>query len=465
MSTAACARYAILYSAKKQFDPTSKASPAEGLAFSRDSSLLPSDAVYFPYSLCILYVMESMMSLSSMPLKSWLPLLGLTVSAFIFNSSEFMPIGLLTDIAHTFRLTEAQAGMLMVWYAWAVMILSLPLMILVSRMEFKKLLLSVVALFGLCQMFSAAAPNFEILLAARIGVACTHAIFWSITPPLAVRIVAESHKALALSAVVTGTSIAMIFGLPMGRMLGLYLGWRMPFACVGIVAFLVCLYLFFVFPKVPPAGSFSVKELPALFKNPALTGIYVLTFLTSSAYYTGYSYIEPFLQQTALLSDGWITFCLMLFGAAGIIGSFLFSQLYSRHRYAFVRFVIMAMAAVLLLLLPSAASLYTSILLCALWGIAATAYCVTFQAETIRAVTMAESAIAMSMYSGIFNLGIGFGTWVGGLVTTYASIDDIGIAGGIIGIIASLYCCAILIKALKINEILQYRRRRDIAKI
>ena len=43
-------------------------------------------------------------------LKQWLPLIGLACCSFVFNTSEFMPIGLLTDIAASFSLTEAQAG-------------------------------------------------------------------------------------------------------------------------------------------------------------------------------------------------------------------------------------------------------------------------------------------------------------------------------------------------------------------
>ena len=66
-------------------------------------------------------------------LKQWLPLIGLTCCAFVFNTSEFMPIGLLTDIAADFNMTESAAGMLISVYAWAVMILSLPLMLCVTK--------------------------------------------------------------------------------------------------------------------------------------------------------------------------------------------------------------------------------------------------------------------------------------------------------------------------------------------
>lgn len=54
---------------------------------------------------------------SRMSLREWLPLFGMTASTFILNTSEFMPIGLLTDIAADFKITEAHAGMLISVYA------------------------------------------------------------------------------------------------------------------------------------------------------------------------------------------------------------------------------------------------------------------------------------------------------------------------------------------------------------
>ena len=68
------------------------------------------------------------MTKQKMPLKAWLPLIGMTVSAFIFNTSEFMPIGLLSDIAANFGITESHAGLLISVYSWVVTLLSLPLM-------------------------------------------------------------------------------------------------------------------------------------------------------------------------------------------------------------------------------------------------------------------------------------------------------------------------------------------------
>lgn len=71
-----------------------------------------------------------------MNLREALPLAGITVSTFIFCTSEFMPVALLTDIALSFSVTESQAGMLISVYAWMVMLLSLPLMIAASRLGF-----------------------------------------------------------------------------------------------------------------------------------------------------------------------------------------------------------------------------------------------------------------------------------------------------------------------------------------
>ena len=186
-----------------------------------------------------------------------LALVGLACAAFIFNTSEFIPIGLLSDIARDFGVTEARAGLLISVYAWAVMLLSLPLMMLVSRVELKRLMVGLTLLFAVFQLLSAVAPGYYALMLARIGVACTHAVFWSIVSPLAVRLVPDRFRPLALSVIVTGSSVAMVFGLPLGRVIGLYVGWRATFRCIGVFALLVCLYLTCILPKVPSRGGFS----------------------------------------------------------------------------------------------------------------------------------------------------------------------------------------------------------------
>ena len=115
--------------------------------------------------------------------KEILPLAGIAVAAFVFNTSEFMPIALLVDIAADFGIAESQAGTLITAYAWAVCLLSLPLMVAASRFGFRRLMLFLVALFGACQVLSAVAPGYGALMAARIGVACAHAVFWSTHRP------------------------------------------------------------------------------------------------------------------------------------------------------------------------------------------------------------------------------------------------------------------------------------------
>lgn len=365
-----------------------------------------------------------------------LALVGLACAAFIFNTSEFIPIGLLSDIARDFGVTEARAGLLISVYAWAVMLLSLPLMLLVSRVELKRLMVGLTLLFAVFQLFSAAAPGYYALMLARIGVACTHAVFWSIVSPLAARLVPDRFRPLALSVIVTGSSVAMVFGLPLGRVIGLYVGWRTTFQCIGVFAFLVCVYLACVLPRVPSRGGFSPRKLPVLLKNPLLVGIYALTLGVAGAYFTGYSYIEPFLKQVAGMTDEGVTATLMLFGGMGIAGSVAFSRWYGRYARGFMTLVLLGMAASLALLRPAAELVPAVVSLCALWGMVATAFNVSLQSEIIAHSPQDATAVSMSIFSGIFNLGIGCGTWVGGVACTHLSIASVGYVGGAIALAA-----------------------------
>ena len=93
------------------------------------------------------------------PMRQYMALLGITIAAFIFNTSEFIPIALLIDISKSFSMTEAATGQMITIYAWVVALLSLPLMLLTCRMELKRLLLMMVALFGLGQLVSGLATH------------------------------------------------------------------------------------------------------------------------------------------------------------------------------------------------------------------------------------------------------------------------------------------------------------------
>lgn len=162
--------------------------------------------------------------------KQWLALAGIAVAAFVFNSSEFMPVGLLTDIGKTFGTNEATTGMLVSVYAWAVMLLSVPLMIIATRLDFRRLLLVVIVVFLVGQVLTSLSTSYWMLMAARMVVACAHSVFWAIAAPIAVRLVPKNKRALALSVVETGTAVAAIVGLPLGRAIGLAVGWA-PDVC------------------------------------------------------------------------------------------------------------------------------------------------------------------------------------------------------------------------------------------
>ena len=405
-----------------------------------------------------------------MSLREWLPLIGITCAAFVFNTSEFMPVALLTSIASDFSVSEAQAGMLISVYAWAVMLLSLPLMIMASRVAFRTLLLVVVALFALFQVASAVAHGYWTLMAARLGVAAAHAVFWSIAAPIAIRVVSEEHRPFAMSMIVMGSSVATIAGLPLGRMIGLAVGWRMTFCCVAVVSVLLLLYMTKMFPQVEAAKPFSVRELPGLLATPALRGIYFFTAVMMTGFYAAYSYIEPFLQQVIGLEGGTVTLVLSLFGAAGVLGSMAFSRLYGRLHLRFLGTCIAGVVAVLFALWAAAgmaggsasagagagagAFVYAGVLAiaaCGCWGLFGTALNVALQAEVIKHSSLDAQAVATSIYSGIYNFGIGCGTLAGGFVVTHAGIANVGLAGGVIAVAALIYFAFVLSRHLRVR--------------
>ncbi|ECZ6746638.1 sugar transporter [Salmonella enterica] len=361
---------------------------------------------------------------------AWLRVVTLAIAAFIFNTTEFVPVGLLSDIAESFHMQTAQVGIMLTIYAWVVAVMSLPFMLLTSQMERRKLLICLFVLFIASHVLSFLAWNFTVLVISRIGIAFAHAIFWSITASLAIRLAPAGKRAQALSLIATGTALAMVLGLPIGRVVGQYFGWRATFFAIGMGALITLLCLIKLLPKLPSEHSGSLKSLPLLFRRPALMSLYVLTVVVVTAHYTAYSYIEPFVQNVAGLSANFATVLLLILGGAGIIGSLVFGKLGNRHASSLVSIAIALLVVCLLLLLPAAESEAHLAILSIFWGIAIMVIGLGMQVKVL-ALAPDATDVAMALFSGIFNIGIGAGALVGNQVSLHWSMSAIGYIGAI----------------------------------
>ena len=203
---------------------------------------------------------------------AWSRVLTLAVAAFIFNTTEYIPVGLLSDIGHSFGLESAQAGIMLTIYAWIVALMSLPLMLLTSRADRRVLLIGIFSLFTLSHLLSYFAWSFDVLLLSRAGVALAHALFWSITASMAVRLAPAGKRAQALGLIATATALASVLGLPLGRIIGQAFGWRVTFLLIGAGAFVLLWLIVKMIPQVSSEQAGTIQSLPGLLRRPALTG-------------------------------------------------------------------------------------------------------------------------------------------------------------------------------------------------
>ena len=376
--------------------------------------------------------------------KQWVSVCALAVGAFIFNTTEYIPIALLSDIGQSFGKAATEVGMMITVYAWIVALLSLPLMLMTKNIERRKLLLMLFALFALFHALSFFSWNFNILLVSRIGIALTHAVFWSITASLAVRLAPAGKTNQALGLLSTGTVLAMVLGIPLGRVVGQYFGWQLSFLLIGVCAAGVMLVLAKNLPALPSQNTGSLSSLPSLFKRRNLMLLYAMTVLIITAHFTAYSYIEPFVLQIGHFKAEQVTIVLSLYGLAGFAASYLFGKWFAKSQRLFMLGAVTVILLSALLLQPFAAFPYAVYALVFIWGVAIVIVSLGMVSKVLSFASDATD-VANSIYSGLYNVGIGGGALLGHYVTVWFGLSNIGIAGALLAA-AGLAVCGLLFK-------------------
>ncbi|MCZ8381163.1 MFS transporter [Mycobacterium sp. CPCC 205372] len=272
-----------------------------------------------------------------MPLALYL----LAVAVFAMGTSEFMLAGLLPDIAAALDVSLGTAGLLTSAFA-AGMVVGAPLMAALSRRwPARTCLLGFVLLFAGAHVVGALTASFAVLLITRITAALANAGFLAVALTVAATLVPTDRKGRAVAVLLSGTTVAMIAGVPAGAALGVLLGWRAPFWAIALLCLPAAVGVTKVVPN--PAGDGpgqgrrpSLRSEFAQLTNPGLVLTMLVGALVNGASFATITYVAPVVISTAGMGELWVPIVLLLFGFGSFIGVAVAGRLSDRHPEAVI---------------------------------------------------------------------------------------------------------------------------------
>ncbi|WP_441277470.1 MFS transporter [Tardiphaga sp. 172_B4_N1_3] len=338
----------------------------------------------------------------------------MAAASFGIGTTEFVIMGLLPDVARSLSVTIPQAGYLVSGYALGVVIGAPIVAMATAGIPRKTALLALMALFTIGNLGCALAPDYWLLMTARVVTAFAHGAFFGIGAVVASNLVPREQRTQAVSLMFAGLTLANVLGVPFGTALGQAAGWRAAFwavVVIGIVAFLAITR--FVPSGMPGTRGGLAKEFRALGRWPVLLPMLIST-MASVSMFSLFTYITPLLEEVTGLTPHGVTGALLAIGVGLTIGNLIGGRLADRNLLstiigAFICLVIVlaALALVVHMTLPT-------LVLLILWGGIAFALVSPLQIWVVDAATDAPN-LASTLNQGAFNLGNATGAWIGGV--------------------------------------------------
>jgi len=344
-------------------------------------------------------------------------LLALTAGAFGIGVTEFVIMGLLIEVSTDFGVSIGMAGLLISGYALGVVAGAPVLTILTSRWPRKMTLLALMGIFIVGNLACALAPNYAVLMAARVLTAFAHGTFFGVGSVVAASLVAPDRKASAIAIMFTGLTVANVLGVPFGTWLGQAFGWRATFwavAGVGVLA-LAVIALFVPRDQAGSQDGNPAAELRILMQPKVLMGL-LTTVLGFAGVFVVFTYIAPILTGIAGLPEAAVSPILLVFGGGLVVGNLVGGRLADWKLVPTVLGTLAVLALVLGLMGLGLDNPWVTVAFIGLLGAAGFATVAPLQLWVLGKAEGAGQTLASSFNIAAFNLGNALGAWLGGVV-------------------------------------------------
>lgn len=373
----------------------------------------------------------------------------LSLAIFSIGTAELMVAGMTATLSHAFGISVGDVGHLISYYAFGVMLGGpvLTYFFLKYKVQYRKVLLILLALYVVIQGLSAFISSYAILVVIRLvtGVLCAGCL--SLSLAISMAMVPNHDRPRAAAIVIGGFMISTVFGVPLATMIDQQWGWRITFGLVAVLVFICLIPLVRLLPKVTGGGQIKMEEEIKAFKNKAYWKACATSCLILGASFAAFSYFVPVLVDITGFSMQVVPFILMAFGFSNIVGNTITGRL-AHHHSLKIMLIGLTVLSISLFAFAILAEYKTvaiiAIILIGLSGVPMN------PAMMARIVSVAHPGpMVNAVHTSVINIGLGGGSYIGGLAIT----NGYGLRSG-------LWIGAVL-AVLALVSILPYIRHRQ----
>lgn len=302
----------------------------------------------------------------------WSAVFALTLCVSTLIASEFMPVSILSPIAADLHLTEGAAGQAISISGLFAVLTSLSIATLSRGIDRRVLLLGLTLLMLMSGLTVALAPNYLVFMTGRALIGVVIGGFWSMSAATVMRLVPEDQVPRALGLLNGGNALATTIAAPLGSFLGQYIGWRGAFFVVVPLAVITFAWQWLTLPAMPSDRTARTASALGVLRRPIARIGALAVALLFAGQFALFTYVRPFLEGVTQLGVPALSLVLLLMGAGGLFGTWLFGRFVARSLSATLILAPIALALIASGLVALGSFALPTAVLLTLWGVVGT---------------------------------------------------------------------------------------------